>query len=65
VASQRIVGERHLKLRLAREQRLFEAMLFGATLQLPPRIGAVYRLDLNDYNGSRALQLCVEHWHVA
>jgi single-stranded-DNA-specific exonuclease len=65
VASQRIVGERHLKLRRAREQRLFEAMLFGATLQLPPRIGAVYRLDLNDYNGSRALQLCVEHWHVA
>jgi single-stranded-DNA-specific exonuclease len=65
VASQRIVGERHLRLRLARGQRLFEAMLFGATLQLPPRIGAVYRLDLNDYNGSRALQLCVEHWHVA
>lgn len=65
VANQRIVGERHLKLRLARGQRLFEAMLFGATPQLPTRIGAVYRLDLNDYNGSRALQLCVEHWHVA
>jgi single-stranded-DNA-specific exonuclease len=65
VASQRIVGERHLKLRLARGQRLFEAMLFGATPHLPTRIGAVYRLDLNDYNGSRALQLCVEHWHVA
>lgn len=64
VASQRIVGERHLKLRLARGQRLFEAMLFGATPQLPSRIGAVYRLDLNDYNGSRALQLCVDHWHV-
>jgi single-stranded-DNA-specific exonuclease len=62
VVDQRIVGERHLKLRLARDQRLFEAMLFGATPQLPPRIAAVYRLDVNDYNGNRTMQLCVDHW---
>ena len=64
VVSQRIAGDRHLKLRLARQQRVFDAMLFGATPQLPSSIGAVYRLDVNDYNGSRAVQLCVEHWHV-
>jgi len=64
VVSQRIAGDRHLKLRLARQQRIFDAMLFGATPQLPSSIGAVYRLDVNDYNGSRAVQLCVEHWHV-
>jgi single-stranded-DNA-specific exonuclease len=64
VVSQRIAGDRHLKLRLARQQRVFDAMLFGATPQLPSPIGAVYRLDVNDYNGSRAVQLCVEHWHV-
>jgi single-stranded-DNA-specific exonuclease len=64
VVSQRIAGDRHLKLRLARQQRIFDAMLFGATPQLPSSIGAVYRLDVNDYNGSRVVQLCVEHWHV-
>jgi single-stranded-DNA-specific exonuclease len=62
VVGQRIVGERHLRLRLARDQRLFEAMLFGATPQLPSRIAAVYRLDVNDYNGNRTVQLCVDHW---
>ncbi len=62
VVSQRIVGERHLKLRLARERHRFEAMLFGSTPALPPRIDAVYRLDCNDYNGSRTVQLIVEHW---
>jgi single-stranded-DNA-specific exonuclease len=64
VVGQRIVGERHLKLRLARDQRVFEAMLFGATPRLPSRIGAVYRLDVNDYNGNRTVQLCVDHWQV-
>ncbi|MBI4194004.1 MAG: single-stranded-DNA-specific exonuclease RecJ [Betaproteobacteria bacterium] len=62
VVSQRTVGERHLKLRLARRQRVFDAMLFGSTPALPARIDAVYRLDVNDYNGSRSVQLTVEHW---
>jgi single-stranded-DNA-specific exonuclease len=61
VLAQRIVGERHLKLRLAREEREFEAILFGSTGPLPPHIEAVYRLDLNDYEGARA-QLTVQHW---
>jgi single-stranded-DNA-specific exonuclease len=65
VLDQRIVGERHLKLRLAREEREFEAMLFAATGRLPPHIEAVYRLDLNDYDGSRRAQLTVQHWFAA
>jgi single-stranded-DNA-specific exonuclease len=65
VLGQRIVGERHLKLRLVRGQREFEAMLFGTTGRLPPHIDAVYRLDVNDYDGSRRAQLTVQHWFGA
>ncbi len=65
VVSQRIVGERHLKLKLARPGRTFEAMLFGATGPLPPRIEAVHHLDINEYQGQRTLQLTIEHWQPA
>lgn len=65
VLSQRIVGERHLKLRLERSGRAFDAMLFGATGPLPPRIEAVHHLDINEYQGLRALQFTVEHWQPA
>lgn len=62
VLGQRIVGERHLKVRLARQRHEFEAILFGATPQLPASITAVYGLNVNEYNGSRSLQLTLEHW---
>lgn len=64
VVGRRVVGEKHLRLRLGREQRNFEAMLFGSTPDLPQLIEAVYRLDVNDYNGTRSLQLILEHWTV-
>ena len=65
VISQRIVGERHLKLRLARSGRPLDAMLFGTTGLLPTRIEAVHRLDVNEYQGSRSLQVTIEHWQPA
>ena len=65
VAGQRVVGGRHLRLRLVRDARPFEGILFGSVGPLPPRISAVYRLELNEYNGTRSLQLCVQHWSPA
>jgi single-stranded-DNA-specific exonuclease len=65
VASQRVVGERHLKLRLARAGRNVEAMLFRHDQPLPAVIRAVYRLEVNEFNGSRTLQLMLEHWQPA
>ena len=62
VLGQRVVGEHHLKLQLARERHEFEAMLFGSSVRLPPHIEAVYRLEVNDYNGRRRAQLTVQHW---
>lgn len=63
VMDQRTAGERHLKLRLSRQQRVFDAMLFGAATPLPSRVAAVYRVDVNEYDGTRGVQLCIEHWH--
>jgi single-stranded-DNA-specific exonuclease len=64
VASQRVVGERHLKLRLRRGRALIDAMLFGHADPLPDAITATYRLSANHYNGAVTLQLILEHWQA-
>ena len=65
VAAQRIVGERHLKLRLRRGKQQLDAMLFGHADPLPETIAATYRLSANHYNGAVTLQLLLEHWQAA
>ncbi|APV50734.1 single-stranded-DNA-specific exonuclease RecJ [Betaproteobacteria bacterium GR16-43] len=65
VHSQRVVGEHHRKLALRREGRNLSAMRFGSADPLPDAIDAVYRLDLNEYQGVESLQLLVEHWEPA
>ena len=62
VVRQRVVGERHLKLRLANDGREVEAILFAHATPLPARIRAVYRLGVNEWNGTQTLQLTLEHW---
>ncbi|HXU93407.1 MAG TPA: single-stranded-DNA-specific exonuclease RecJ [Gallionella sp.] len=62
VMSQRVVGEKHLKLRLSANGQPVEAMLFGHNEELPERIHAVYSLSVNEYNGSQSLQLLIRHW---
>lgn len=62
VVSQRVVGERHLKAKLSRSGQPHDAMLFGTTGPLPARIDAVYRLEVNAYQGLHSLQLTIEHW---
>jgi single-stranded-DNA-specific exonuclease len=62
VESQRVVGERHLKLMLAKDGRRIEAMRFGALDPLPPQVRAAYRLGVNEFNGLKTVQLNVEHF---
>jgi single-stranded-DNA-specific exonuclease len=62
VEAQRVVGEKHLKLRLLKDGRRFEAMRFGALEALPGTIRAAYRLAVNDFNGLKTIQLNVEHF---
>ncbi len=59
---QRLVGEKHLKLKLHGGGISAQAMLFNHDAPLPERIQAVYRLEVNEYNGTRSLQLTLEHW---
>ena len=63
VISQRVVGEKHLKLKLATVEGVtVDAILFGQCEPLPEYIHAVYSLAVNEYNGNRSLQLIVRHW---
>jgi len=62
VINQRVVGERHLKLRLARAGRSIEAMRFQSLDPFPGKVRAVYRLSVNEFNGAQSLQLIIEHW---
>ena len=64
VANQRVVGERHLKLRLERAGRVIEAMRFQSLDPLPAQVRAAYRLSVNEYNGAQSLQLVIEHWEA-
>jgi len=65
VHNQRVVGEKHLKLRLGSKGKLIEAILFGHSEPLPERIHAVYNLSVNEYNGTKSVQLIVRHWQDA
>ncbi len=40
----------------------FEAILFNHVEALPATIRAAYRPEVNEWNGSAAIQLVVEHW---
>jgi single-stranded-DNA-specific exonuclease len=61
VESQRLVGERHLRLRLAREGRRYDAIVFRREEPVPPRIRAAYGLAIDEWNGAQGLELRVEH----
>src|SRR6266850_442736 len=65
VLGQRVVGEKHLKLKLARAGRTVEAMRFNALDPLPSPVRAAYRLSVNEFNGTQNLQLIIEHWEPA
>jgi single-stranded-DNA-specific exonuclease len=65
VQDARVVGERHLKLRLRPGAgRVVDAIAFNQGGCMPRARGLVhlaYRLDVNDYQGTRSPQLLVEH----
>jgi len=65
VQSQRVVGEKHLKLQLATHRTTFDAIRFFSADPMPECIRAAYKLALNEYNGKTSLQLIIEHWEAA
>ncbi|AZY50863.1 single-stranded-DNA-specific exonuclease RecJ [Bordetella avium] len=61
VRSQRLVGEKHLKLSLERNGQRFDAIWFGHDEMLPEHIQAAYRLEQNVWNGLVSAQLVIEY----
>jgi single-stranded-DNA-specific exonuclease len=61
VRSQRLVGEKHLKLSLERGHQRFDAIWFGHDQLLADNVDVVYRLEQNVWNGMVSVQLVVEH----
>lgn len=62
VQAQRVVGEKHLKLKLASPAGSFDAIRFFHADPAPESVHAVYSLSINEYNGSESVQLIVRHW---
>jgi single-stranded-DNA-specific exonuclease len=60
VLSQRLVGERHLSLKLMHQGRPVDGIWFGHTEQLPARVLLAFRLDVNEWKGERRVQFLVE-----
>ena len=65
VQAQRLVGEKHLKLKVSTPDWTSDAMLFNQDQRLPEDIQAVYRLTINEWNGKHSLQLTLDHWEPA
>ena len=65
VRSQKLVGEKHLKLALERGHQRFDAIWFGHTESLPEFVRVAYRLDQNVWNGRISVQLVVEYAEAA
>jgi single-stranded-DNA-specific exonuclease len=64
IVEQRIVGGRHSRLRLRQPgtSGILEAIRFGDDARLPSRVQTVYRLQVNEFNGTRRPQLVIERW---
>jgi len=60
VLSQRLVGERHLKLNLKVGGHARDAIWFGRTEPLPARARLAFRLNLDEYQGRQRVQLMIE-----
>jgi single-stranded-DNA-specific exonuclease len=65
VRSQKLVGEKHLKLSLERGHQRFDAIWFNRIDSLPEFVKVAYRLDQNVWNGRITVQLVIEYAEAA
>ncbi|MDM0104989.1 single-stranded-DNA-specific exonuclease RecJ [Variovorax sp. J22R24] len=60
VVSQRLVGEKHLALKLKHRGKPVDGIWFGHTEPLPPKVVIAYRLDADEWQGVRRVRFLVE-----
>ena len=58
--SQRLVGEKHLKLRLRQAGKLVDGIWFNHVDMLPERVTLAYRLSLDEWQGQQRVQYVIE-----
>lgn len=61
VLHQRLLKDKHLKLRVERAGLIFDAIRFNWAETVPDHIQMAYRLDINHWNGKSSVQLMVDH----
>jgi len=60
IVSQRLVGDKHLSLKLKHQGQPVDAIWFGHTEPLPARVMLAYRLDADEWRGVRRVRFLVE-----
>ena len=65
VLSQRLVGEKHLALKLKHQGVPIDGIWFGHTDNLPARVKIAFRLDADEWNGQRKLKFLIEGAEIA
>ena len=60
VVSQRLVGEKHMALKLKHQGQPVDGMWFGHTEPLPAKVTLAFRLDADEWNGVRRVRFLVE-----
>lgn len=60
VISQRLVGEKHLALKLRHQGQPVDGIWFSHTDPLPPRVKLAFRLDADEWQGQRRVRFLVE-----
>ena len=60
VISQRLVGEKHLALKLKHQGQPVDGIWFGRIEPLPARVKLAYRLDVDEWQGQKRVRFMVE-----
>ena len=60
VLSQRLVGDKHLALKLKHQGQAVDGIWFGHTDPLPSRVKLAFRLDADAWNGVRRVRFLIE-----
>jgi single-stranded-DNA-specific exonuclease len=65
VMGTRVVGGQHTRVTLQRDGERFEGIIFRHVDGVPSRLRAVYRPEINEWQGTFSLELTIEHWWPA
>ncbi len=60
IISQRLVGEKHLQIKLKHQGQPVDGIWFGHTEPLPARVKLAFRLDADEWQGVRRVRFLVE-----